>query len=116
MRYAIIADIHANLDAFNAVREDIERQGGVDEVWCLGDVVGYGPEPGECISLLRQMTDVCVAGNHDWAATEKLGTADFNPDAAAAARWTKQQLDPEGIEYLNSLPLVTEKGDFTLAH
>ncbi len=116
MRYAIIADIHANLDALNAVREDIERQGGVDEVWCLGDVVGYGPEPRECISLLRQMTDICVAGNHDWAATEKLGTADFNPDAAAAIRWTAQQLDPKDIEYLNNLPLVIERGDFTLVH
>ena len=116
MRYGIIADIHANLDAFTAVLEDIRQRGGVDEVWCLGDVVGYGPQPGECISLLRETTDVCVAGNHDRAATGKLSTADFNPAAAAACQWTGQQLIPDEKEYLNNLPPVIEKGDFTLVH
>ena len=116
MRYAIIADIHANLAAFNAVLDDIQRRGGVEEVWSLGDVVGYGPEPHECISLLRQTTDVCVAGNHDWAAAGKLDTSDFNPAAAAACHWTAKQLSPGDIEYLSNLPLVIEKGDFTLVH
>lgn len=72
MRYAIIADIHANLVAFRAVLDHMERQGGVEEVWCLGDVVGYGPEPCQCVELLQQYKHVCVAGNHDWAAIEKL--------------------------------------------
>ena len=116
MRYGIIADIHANLDAFAAVLSDIRQRGGVDEVWCLGDVVGYGAEPRECISLLRETTDVCVAGNHDRAATGKLSTADFNPAAAAACQWTGQQLIPEDVEYLNNLPQVIERGDFTLVH
>ena len=80
MRYAIIADIHANLTAFIAVLEDLERQGGAEKIWCLGDVVGYGPDPHECIELLRQTDHVCVAGNHDWGAIGKVGTADFNPD------------------------------------
>lgn len=116
MRYAIIADIHANLVAFTAVLDDIERRGGVEEVWCLGDVVGYGPEPHQCIELLRQYKHVCVAGNHDWAAISKVSTADFNPDAAAACRWTAEQLKAEDVVYLEGLPLVIEKDDFTLVH
>jgi len=116
MRYAIIADIHANLAAFRAVLDDIERSGRVEEVWCLGDVVGYGPDPHECIELLRQHNHVCVAGNHDWAASGKLDTSEFNPDAATACHWTAQQLSSEDIEYLENLPSVIQKGDFTLVH
>jgi diadenosine tetraphosphatase ApaH/serine/threonine PP2A family protein phosphatase len=116
MRYAIIADIHANLVAFTAVLDDIDGRGGVEEVWCLGDVVGYGPDPHQCIELLCRYNHVCVAGNHDWAAIGKLDTSDFNPDAAAACRWTGQQLTAEDIRYLESLPLVIDRGDFTLVH
>ncbi len=116
MRYALIADIHANLTAFTAVLDDIKRKGGVEEIWCLGDVVGYGPDPHQCIELLRQYNHVCVAGNHDWAAIGKLDTSNFNPDAAVACRWTAQQLTPEDVKYLESLPLVTQKDDFTLVH
>ena len=116
MRYAIIADIHANLAAFTAVLDDIERRGGVEEVWCLGDVVGYGPDPHQCIELLCQYKHVCVAGNHDWAAIGKIDTSDFNPDAATACHWTAQQLTPEDIQYLDSLPLVVQRDDFTLVH
>jgi len=116
MHYAIIADIHANLAAFTAVLEDIENKGGVEEVWCLGDVVGYGPDPHQCIELLRQHKHVCVAGNHDWAATGKLDTSGFNPDAAVACRWTAQQLRPKDVKYLENLPLTIEKGDFILVH
>ncbi len=116
MRYAIIADIHSNLEAFTAVLGDIERKGGVAEIWCLGDTVGYGPDPHQCLELLHQYKHVCVAGNHDWAAVGKIDTSDFNPDAAAAARWTDRQLHPEDRQYLESLPLVIEKGGFTLVH
>ena len=116
MRYALIADVHANLAAFTAVMNDIERRGGVEEVWCLGDVVGYGPDPHQCIELLRKYNHVCIAGNHDWAAIGKLSLSEFNPDAAAACRWTAQQLTPEDVEYLENLPLVIEKDDFTLVH
>jgi len=116
MRYAIIADIHANLAAFKAVLDHIERRGGVEEVLCLGDVVGYGPDPRQCVELLRQRNHVCVAGNHDWAAIGKLATSEFNPDAAVACRWTEQQLSPEDVKYLESLPLVIQKEDFTLVH
>ena len=116
MRAAILADIHSNLEAFTAVLEHIKGRGGADEIWCLGDVVGYGPDPHECIELLRGSKHICIAGNHDWAALEKIGTTEFNPDAAAAARWTAQQLAPEDVAYLESLPLSLERDGFTLAH
>jgi diadenosine tetraphosphatase ApaH/serine/threonine PP2A family protein phosphatase len=116
MRYAIIADVHANLTAFAAVLKDIEQRGGMDEIWCLGDTVGYGPDPHECIALLRQQRHVCVAGNHDWGAIGKVDIADFNPDAAAACQWTTQQLSPEDVRYLENLPLTLERDNFTLVH
>ena len=116
MRYALLADIHANLAAFTTVLKDIERRGGVEELWCLGDIVGYGPDPGPCIELLRQYQHICVAGNHDLAAIGKLDISDFNPDAAFTSRWTAGQLSPEHIKYLAGLPTVIEKDDFTLVH
>ena len=116
MRYAIIADIHANLAAFTAVVDDIEHREGVEEIWCLGDIVGYGPDPHQCLELLRQRNHLCVAGNHDLAATGQIDTSEFNPDATAACHWAEQQLNPEDIEYLNSLPLVIHRNNFTLVH
>ena len=116
MRYAIIADIHANLEAFTAVLADIEHKEGVAEIWCLGDIVGYGPDPCECIELLRRYNHVCVAGNHDWAAIGKLDTSYFNPMAIAACEWTTKQLSPADIYYLEKLPLTIDKGDFLLVH
>ena len=116
MRYAIVADIHANLAALMAVLVDIERRGEVDEVWCLGDIVGYGPDPHECLELLRQTNHICVVGNHDLAAVGKIDTSEFNPDAVAACQWTARQLTPRDVIYLKNLPLVIEKDDFTLVH
>ncbi len=116
MRCAIISDIHANLAAFTAVLDDIKHQGGVDKVWCLGDVVGYGPDPHECIEKLCQIDHICVAGNHDLGAIGKISTAEFNPDAAASCHWTGQQLNSADVEYIENLPLVIEQGDFTLVH
>ncbi|MDD4876246.1 MAG: metallophosphoesterase family protein [Dehalococcoidales bacterium] len=116
MRYAIIADIHANLAAFKAVLNDIERQGGVEELWCLGDIVGYGPDPSQCIELLRQYKHVCVIGNHDMAVIGKLNITELNPEAAVVCRWTEQQLSTEDIDYLGNLPSVIEKDNFTLVH
>ena len=116
MRYAILADIHGNLDAFQSVLQDIDGRGGVDELWCLGDIVGYGPEPSACLALLRQYPHICVAGNHDWAAVGKIDIADFNPDAAAACKWTGHQLNADDVEYLGSLPAKVVRGEFTIAH
>jgi len=116
MRCAIIGDIHANLAAFTAVLDDIKHRGDVEKLWCVGDVVGYGPDPHQCIELLRQTNHVCVAGNHDWAAIGKIDTAEFNPDAAAACHWTGQQLSSSDVEYLENLPTVIQEDDFTLVH
>lgn len=116
MIYAILADIHGNLAAFRAVLDDIARGGGVDQLWCLGDVVGYGPDPAACIALLRQQPHLCVAGNHDWAAVGRVDVSDFNPDAAAACRWTGEQLSTEDAEYLQGLPLTLTRDRFTIVH
>jgi len=116
MRIAILADIHANLAAFEAVLDDIEAKGGVDEYWCLGDVVGYGPDPGECIKLLRRLNIVCVSGNHDLGAIGKLELSYFNPTAAEACRWTAARLNPVDARYLEELPATVQKDDFLLVH
>jgi predicted phosphodiesterase len=113
MRIAIVSDIHSNLAALEAVLADA---GAVAELWCPGDVVGYGPNPNECIEVLRQRHALCVAGNHDWAAIGRLPTTDFNPDAAAAAHWTADKLTPENKRYLEDLPLTETRGDFTIVH
>jgi len=116
MRIAVLADIHANLTAFEAVLADVARRGGVDEIWCPGDIIGYGPDPHECIALLRKVCKVCIAGNHDLAAAGLIDTSDFNPAAAAANRWTAQQLTPEDTDFIKCLPLTVERSDFTIVH
>ena len=116
MRSLILADIHANLEAFQAVLADAHSRGPIDELWSLGDIVGYGPNPAEVIDLLREHAHVSVAGNHDWAAIGKIDTRAFNPYAKAAAEWTQEHLSRDHADYLDSLPLSLEKGDFTLVH
>ena len=116
MRTLIIGDIHSNLEAFRAVLDDVERSGGFERLWCLGDVVGYGPDPVACIALLRRHEHLCVAGNHDHAAIGKLDTREFNPFAEAACLWTASRLRPEDIDYLSRLPEKVSEGDFTLVH
>ena len=114
--YAILADIHSNLSALTAVLEDIERRGGADEVWCLGDIVGYGPDPHECIAALRRMKHVSVMGNHDGAVIGRVDVSFFNRDAATAIRWTAGQLTQDDMNYINQLPLSIEREGFTLVH
>src|SRR5574341_1500196 len=113
MRVLVVSDIHANLVALNTVLRDA---GSVDAAWSLGDSVGYGPHPGECVARLRELGTVMVAGNHERAATGAIGTEDFNPDAAAAARWTKAQLSPDEQVFLDDLPEVVTDEKFTLVH
>jgi predicted phosphodiesterase len=116
MRYAIMADIHANLAAFKAVLKDITEKGDIDETWCLGDIVGYGPEPTECIRLIQESNIVSVSGNHDLGVTGQVELDFFNPAAAQACRWTMEKLNPVDIRYLADLPKTLKKGQFTLAH
>ena len=101
MRALIVSDIHSNLEALQAVLQDATARGGFDEIWCLGDTVGYGPDPGRCLELLRQHHCVAVAGNHDQAAVGMLSTEDFNSNARFAARWTARQLSEEHIGFLS---------------
>ena len=115
MRILIISDIHANLVALDTV---LDAAGSFDRIWCLGDIVGYGPEPNECIDKLRTFDLVCVAGNHDWAVLDKLDLEEFNPDARRAALWTRDQLVPANLAWLGHLPegIPPELGRFTLVH
>ncbi len=114
MRILVLSDIHANLAAFEAVLAD--SKGDWDYVWCLGDVVGYGPEPNECCELLRSLPHLCLAGNHDWAALGRLDIRTFNADARRAVTWTRETLTAENMAYLSALPTTFVLGDFTLAH
>jgi predicted phosphodiesterase len=113
MRYLIISDIHANIAAFEAVLEDA---GDFTKIWCLGDLVGYGPDPNECIEKLRMFDHLCVAGNHDWAVLGRLDLEDFNPDAQRASLWTRDQLTRDNCAYLESLPTTLIEEGFTLVH
>ncbi|MEK6678314.1 MAG: metallophosphoesterase family protein [Nitrospirota bacterium] len=116
MRYAIISDIHSNLEAFDAVEKDLQKE-GADKIFFLGDVVGYGPNPNECIERLRELTDIVVAGNHDYAVIGYTDISYFNKYAKAAIEWTEMKLKAENAEYLKRMPLVTpEIENMTLVH
>ena len=114
MRILVISDIHANDTAFEAVLNHSE--GDWDFVWCLGDVVGYGPDPNECVERLKTLPQLCLAGNHDWAALNRLDVKTFNPDARRAVEWTQDTLTAENTEFLEHLPVTFVIGDYTLVH
>ncbi len=113
MRIAVLSDVHANLAALEAVASDLPA---VDQVWVLGDIVGYGPQPNEVIATLQAMGARSVLGNHDGAA---IGTVDanyFNPDARAAIEWTATVIDDNARAYIASLPEVRRDGEVTAVH
>lgn len=116
VRVAVLADIHSNVVALEAVLADLRRQGGFDRLLCLGDTVGYGPRPNECVDLLRSLDHVAVLGNHDSAAVGRTSLALFSADAAACCRWSAEQLTPESRRYLEALEPVVREGEFTLVH
>jgi diadenosine tetraphosphatase ApaH/serine/threonine PP2A family protein phosphatase len=119
MRYAVFTDIHANLEALEAVLakiDEIAAKEPIDQIWFLGDLVGYGPDPNECILKLRARTDIIIAGNHDWAAVGKIDLEEFSPAARISAEWTAEQLTGEHRAFLENLPERLEIGECTLVH
>jgi predicted phosphodiesterase len=114
MRLLVISDIHANLAAFEAVLADAKDEW--DRIWCLGDVIGYGPDPDECAALLRQQDHISLSGNHDWAVLGKLDATTFNTEAQIAIAWTQAAISEETRAYLAGLPANLIAELFTLAH
>jgi predicted phosphodiesterase len=112
---AIVSDIHANLPALEAVLADAQRV-GVDQLWCLGDVVGYGAHPDECTSLIAERCALCLVGNHDLAVLGELDDSAFSPAAAAAVRWTRETARPETIEFLRGLEPADVSREVALYH
>jgi hypothetical protein len=115
MRIAVISDVHANLPALEAVLDDV-RGVCVDELWSLGDVVGYGPNPNECCALVQERASLALCGNHDLAVLGTIDIDEFTGDAAAAARWTAAILDPGARKWLSSLAPSAERDGIELYH
>lgn len=104
MRYAILSDIHGNLDALKAVLRSLDTE-NIDSYVCLGDIVGYGPQPAECLHEIQKYANIVVAGNHDFAACDKLNISTFNVLAKEAILWTRNRLSEADTQYLFGLPL-----------
>lgn len=115
MKVGAISDVHSNLEALSAVL-DFFRKKGVEQIICLGDVVGYGPNPEACIEHLQNAPAITVAGNHDWGVAGKTPLNRFNHLAAAALLWTKKRLRKEHISFLKDLPLTIDFDSLHLVH
>jgi len=114
LRVLIISDIHANLTALEAV---LSAAGEIDAAWCLGDLVGYGPDPNECVAKVQQLPNVvCILGNHDAAALQQIDDDTFNPEARTAIIWTRDTLTENTIRFLSDLPEKVAQDSITLAH
>lgn len=115
MKIGIIGDIHGNLDALTAVLSALQSD-GVSRIACVGDVVGYGANPSECIALVRERAEAVVAGNHDWGAVGKKAMDYFNHAAREAIAWTVKRLSEEERLWLSSLPLTHASEAYSLVH
>jgi diadenosine tetraphosphatase ApaH/serine/threonine PP2A family protein phosphatase len=115
MRVAVISDVHANEHALVAVLDEVDAW-APEAIWCLGDTVGYGPAPNRCCELVSGRADLCLIGNHDLVALGKLDVADFNEEAAAAALWTRAELEDRRRAFLSSLEPSAVVGDAELFH
>lgn len=115
MRYAVLGDIHGNFHALEVVLKQLEGE-TLDGILCVGDLVGYGANPRECIQAIRDRYSIVIAGNHDWGCVGKTSIEFFNSDAKDSITWTQNALAKEDQTYLSELPLVTEMEDFTLVH
>ena len=115
MRIALLSDVHGNLPAFEAVLGDVDGE-AVEEVWCLGDLVGYGAEPDGCVRLARERCELSLAGNHDLVVTGEIPISDFSASAAAAARWTQETISADTMDYLKGLVPQDPDRDPALYH
>ncbi|HET6173698.1 MAG TPA: metallophosphoesterase family protein [Gaiellales bacterium] len=115
MRVAVISDVHGNLPALEAVLEHADQE-GIDELWCLGDIVGYGARPHECLALVTERAAICLGGNHDLVVSGVLDISQFTSDAGVAARWTRSVLTPDELELLAHLSPQGERAGVSLYH
>ena len=113
MRYAVVSDVHSNIEALDAVFAELRDD---DALLCLGDIVGYGPNPNECVEQIRARATATVLGNHDVAAIDNFGLAYFNPAARAAMKWTQGVLSAENLAWLDSLGYEFRMPEFLLVH
>ncbi|MDQ3644492.1 MAG: metallophosphatase family protein [Actinomycetota bacterium] len=102
MKIALLSDVHGNLPAFRAVLDAVDAS-DAEAIWFLGDLVGYGANPDECVALAAERCDLCLAGNHDLGVLNRIDIADFSPPAAAAALWTRERADEATIDFLSGL-------------
>jgi diadenosine tetraphosphatase ApaH/serine/threonine PP2A family protein phosphatase len=115
LRVAVISDIHSNRHALEAVLQAVDAA-EADEIWCLGDMVGYGAEPDACTALIRERSSVCLVGNHDLAVLGALDISTFSEAAAAAVEWTRENVGEETLEFLASLDPVASQSGVGLFH
>jgi diadenosine tetraphosphatase ApaH/serine/threonine PP2A family protein phosphatase len=115
MKFGIFSDIHGNLEGLERSLSAMSRE-GVSRYWCLGDIVGYGANPNECVDRVRETADAVVLGNHDAACVGLEDVADFNPFAREAVRWTAAQLTENNKNWLRKLPLTRSRGEALLVH
>jgi diadenosine tetraphosphatase ApaH/serine/threonine PP2A family protein phosphatase len=115
LRVAVISDVHSNQPALEAVLAATD-EAGVEELWCLGDVVGYGAQPDACADLIQQRCDVCLAGNHDLAVLGELDISSFSETAAVAVEWTREQASAATLEFLRGLEPAGARNGVGLFH
>jgi predicted phosphodiesterase len=115
MRVAVLSDIHGNLHALEAVLAALEPE-APDELWCLGDLVGYGARPNECCAAIEARSSICLVGNHDLAVRGTIDLSEFSGDAGTAARWTREVLSPESLAWLRSLEPQGTRAGVALFH
>ncbi|HET7418355.1 MAG TPA: metallophosphoesterase family protein [Solirubrobacterales bacterium] len=115
MRAAVLSDIHSNRQALEAVLAAVD-EARVDQIWCLGDMVGYGADPDACTALIRERSDACLVGNHDLAVLGALDISTFSENAAAAVEWTRENVSAETLEFLRELEPAGEREGVGLFH
>ncbi|MCM8526826.1 MAG: metallophosphatase family protein, partial [Lentisphaeraceae bacterium] len=115
MRYGIVSDVHANIQAWKAVLRDMKKE-GVDSILCLGDVIGYGPNPAEVLDSCYQHVDYFILGNHDAVIGNRLDSSLFNDNAKYLIEWTREQLNDAAADFFADMPLRMEGDGFICAH